>query len=231
MSPCCRGSGGLCCHLPPLCAALGPGGRWVVEVPEELCRRGRFPVGPPAARGQPCHLCPFPAAVACSALDVPPVPGMSREGPGVWAWPHRVVWLSAVCNSPSPCPCVPRRWCGACVPHLCPGRQCWLSSASDPRCLVHGGQAGCCCPKLVIMLRSNPFPYGGSGSRDGVLLAAPLGSIPSRWPYLLFTRVGREGGSPCGHSPHKDVFSRKQKAVSPTATAVDSTSCPVKICV
>lgn len=51
--------------------------------------------------------------------------------------------------------------------------------------------------------------------RDGGPLAAPLGAVPNSmcwWPHLLFThgrgREGeKEGGSSCGRSQHKDVFS------------------------
>lgn len=63
-------------------------------------------------------------------------------------------------------------------------------------------QASHCCPKLVVMLQSNPFPYGGSGSCGNILLAAPLGSVPSRicwWPHLLF--------HPCGEGERESLWS------------------------
>lgn len=96
MSPCCRAFGGLRCHL----LSLGGWSRCQRTL-QEGTLSSWLPC-PPAACGQPRHLsCPFPAAVACSVLDVPPMLGMSWEGLGAWTWPSRAVWLSAAALAPA----------------------------------------------------------------------------------------------------------------------------------
>lgn len=199
MSPCCRGLGGLCCPpaTPPAFTEAG----WP-QCQRSSAEGNAFqPVPPVPWLPMGSHVT-SPVPSRWLWLDVQLVPGLRRGGPG--ARPHGAVWLL------QPQPLCARAMVWNPRPRLCPGRQRWLSSASVPRCLRDGAQAGCCCPKFMVVVQPNTFLDEGSSSRDGIGLAAPLGSIPSRicwWPHLLFTHAGgREGRSPCGRSQHKAIF-------------------------
>lgn len=173
----------------------------------------RLSIHRPAAPGQLCHLsCPF---CGCATS--------TGDEPGGSGSPERALLMSAAA------PTQACQYTGMVT--VSPVRVLGHSAGSPLPCGWRTGH--CCCPKLVVMLQSDPFLHGAAAVK-AVPLAAPLGSVPAGFVGGRTCSSpgwgGREGGSPCGCSQPKGGFSRRRK-VSPTATAVAPTRCPAEISV